>query len=196
MQVAITAMVGLPGDLVRPRWQPSPPVQPAPEINWMAFGVTRVEGDDYPAIRHYGEGEGHDVLTRHQTITFLATIYGPNSNDLALLLRDNLYIPQNWEGITPTTGLKLRTVEAISQVPEWINNQYIGRADLEFSLRQQLDRTYPIFNLLDAAVDQHTEQCTTSLPSVLEPAVPFAAEDGAQFSLEDDSGVLVQEGTR
>ena len=39
MNTVMAGISGLPSALVRPRWQPNPPVQPDIDTDWLAFGV-------------------------------------------------------------------------------------------------------------------------------------------------------------
>src|SRR3954451_5431446 len=85
LQFMIAQLADLPGNLVRPRWQPLPPVQPDAAVTWVSVGVVAVEADDYPSIRHVSDESldgvlppGYDVMTRHQTLTVEAAFYGPD----------------------------------------------------------------------------------------------------------------------
>jgi len=44
-QALVVGITGLPGTLVRPRWQPVPPTQPSVTTNWAAIGVTTNAAD-------------------------------------------------------------------------------------------------------------------------------------------------------
>lgn len=163
LQTALTALSGLPGSLVRPRWQPMPPVQPPVETTWLAVGVTNVEADEYPFLLHVGDvvlpgatAPGYTIMQRHSTITVVASFYGPMADGTAAQVRDALYIPQNYEGLMPV-GMKLRTIHDIQRVPELINQQYVDRADLRMEFRAMSSRTYPIRDLAGADVTINTD---------------------------------------
>jgi hypothetical protein len=161
LQKTVMALTGLPGPLVRPRWQPMPPSQPQADVTWASVGVTQVETDDYPSIVHDGAGTfpgatapGIDRMVRHSTLTALVTFYGPTAETLAASFRDGLYMPQNWEPLAPF-GLKLREVRDLARAPEFVAQQWIDRFDVQVMLRQQTDRVYPIYNLDGADVILH-----------------------------------------
>ena len=161
MQKQIIALTGLPGSLVRPRWQPMPPSQPQADVTWASVGVTQVETDDYPAIVHDGSGTfpgalapGVDRMTRNATLTVLATFYGPAAEGMASAYRDALYVPQNWELMSPF-GLKLREVRDLARAPEFVAQQWIDRFDVQVTMRQQTTRLYPIYNLDGADIVLH-----------------------------------------
>jgi hypothetical protein len=163
LQKMVMALAGLPGMLVRPRWQPMPPSQPQADVTWASVGITKVEADDYPAIIHDGSGTfpgalapGVDRMQRHATLTVLVTFYGPEAETCAASLRDALYMPQNWEPTEPI-GLKLRDVRDLARTAEIINQQWVDRFDMELELRQQIDRVYPVYNLDGADVVLHRE---------------------------------------
>jgi len=163
LQQMVTALTGLPGDLVRPRWQPHPPAQPPVEVNWCALGVTQVEMDDYPQIVHQSPGTlpgaiGQDFMTRHGTVTLAVSFYGPDAEDYAGELRDSLYIPQNWEPLG-VIGAKLYEVQDMTRNPELINNQWVDRADLNILLRRVTERRFAVFDLIGASVRLLCGQC-------------------------------------
>ena len=104
----IRGVTGIPGELVRPRWSPEPVGLPTITTNWIAFGETqRLNERGTPYMQHVGraydvDGEeipydGHDVLIRHEIIVYLASCYGPACYQTAALLRDGVFVMQNWE---------------------------------------------------------------------------------------------------
>jgi len=140
-QVAVAGITGLSGTMVRPRWQPVPPKQPEPSVDWCAIGITDITPDEGPSIQHVGSlvgqvGEvGRDDFKRHETITLLCTFHGPLGMRYAAKLRD---------GIGFVESGPIRTV------PELYNQQWIRRFDLVLIFRRKVSRTYPILNILSA----------------------------------------------
>jgi hypothetical protein len=175
LQTMVAQLSGLPGSLVRPRWQKLPPVQPDAETTWIAVGVVAVEADDYPTIRHVSDESldgklppGYDILTRHQTITVTATFYGPDAENTAGRVRDALYLPSNFAPVGSPCGLKLREVHDLARTPEMINQQWVNRIDLRIEYRQQIERRYAIFDLVGADVvltDGHLTDTVTVRPA-------------------------------
>lgn len=167
LQQATVAITGLPGNLVRPRWQHMPPTQPDAGVSWVAVGVNHVEADDYPFIAHDGytqlvgaAGPGVDRMQRHCTISAMITFYGPEAEDMAGMFRDALYIQQNWEPMF-ALGLKLREVHDLARNAELVNQQWIDRLDIKLEMRGQLNRVYPILNLDGADVVLHVQDGAT-----------------------------------
>lgn len=182
LQAMIATLGGLPGNLVRPRWQPMPPTQPPAEVTWASVGITRTEADDYPFLLHDGAtqlvgaaGPGVDRMQRHSTITVIATFYGPQAEMVAGAWRDALYIQQNWEPLF-ALGLKFRDIQDLARVPELINQQWVDRFDVQLGLRRQIDRVYPILNL-DGA------------DAVLRRAAPDGTTDVTAVSVREDTEV-------
>lgn len=146
LQKLVTSITGLPGNLVRPRWQPVAPKQPEPSVDWCAIGVTSQSGDGAPAIKHNPGGGGSSTLTTHEEIEVLASFYGPTSQRYAGMLRDGLGLPQNIEQLTVHA---IAFVEAgrIVNAPALINQQWVRRRDLAVRLRRKVTRVYPIRNI-------------------------------------------------
>ncbi len=149
LQGMVVGITGLPGGMVRPRWQAVAPKQPEASVNWCAIGVTVSTPDDNPAVLHEGDGDGRDRLIRHLTIELLATFYGPASAGYAGMLRDGLYIAQNWE-VLAAQGFGLINVGEALPVPELVNQQWIRRHDMRARMRRAINRTYPVLNILSA----------------------------------------------
>ncbi|MGK2829242.1 phage neck terminator protein [Ralstonia pseudosolanacearum] len=165
-QQLIVGVTGLPGAMVRPRWQSTVPKQPEPSVNWCALGISAQPLDAGPAIVHNPSGAGADTYIRHQTIDVLATFYGPNSMQYAQVLLDGLAIPQNLE------QLRVNDMQSVSEgdmraAPEMFNEQWIRRYDVTLVFRRKITRTYPVLNVMSADVTLRT-------PST---AVPFSVNN-------------------
>lgn len=162
IQAVLVGIVGLPPDLVRPRWQPNPPPQPPVTTDWAAVGITEVNSDSFPAVIHSGAGDGSSTLQRHETVDLLVSFYGPNGRALAARLRDGLAIAQNREALflmnmgVREIGKKIVTAAGL------VNEQWVPRYDLTVSLRRRIDRTYSVLNLLSAQGAVHSR--TAAVP--------------------------------
>lgn len=156
IQGIVVGITGLPGTMVRPRWQPTPPKQPPPATNWCAIGIMRTYGETYAAIVHSASGNGSDTLQRHYSLDLLASFYGPSGQLYAGLFRDGLLIEQNRE-VMAANGMALYEAREIIAAPELTNTQWIRRFDVPFTLRRQVNRTYPVLNLLSAEGTIHAE---------------------------------------
>ena len=153
----LVGITGLSGQNVRPRWQPEPPNIPAATVDWMAFGITGREVQTNAAIVHFS---GYDQLRRHETLTILMTIYGPNADATVSTLREGLQIPQNLEPLQ-LQAMGLIDVGTAVVTSELVKMQWIYRVDLEIKVRRQLVYTYPILDLLHADGTLTTDEQTT-----------------------------------
>jgi hypothetical protein len=156
LQALVAGVSGLPGNLVRPRWQPTVPKQPEPSVNWCALGVTEQENDAGPAIQHDPAAEGHDDYQRHQDIRLLCTFYGPAAKGYAQRLADGLSIPQNREQLR-LNDMAFVSAGEIRAAPDFVNQQWVRRYDVTVLLRRKITRTYPVLNLLSAQVSTETD---------------------------------------
>lgn len=161
-QQMIVGITGLPGNMVRPRWQPNPPKQPEPTVNWCALGIAVQTPDDGPAIVHNGAGNGSDTYIRHEQIDVLASFYGPNAMQNAQLLSDGLAIPQNLEQLKAQDMNSVDTGKIIP-APDLLNEQWIRRYDLTLTFRRKITRTYAVLNLLSAQGTIQTPTVTTPI---------------------------------
>lgn len=150
LQALVVGLVGLPGNLVRPRFQETPPRQPEPGVDWCAIGVMSETPDAGPAIAHDPtggpEGLGVDTFARHEEMEVLASFYGPNGAGNAKRLRDGLCIPQNLENVL----LKFVNSGTIRKVPDQVNQRWVTRHDLVLNFRQKTEREYQVQNFVEA----------------------------------------------
>lgn len=149
LQQLVVGVTGLPGNMVRPRWQQVVPKQPDPSTNWCAIGVTNISPDDYPSQIHSGTGNGSDTQTDHESITVTASFYGPNAMANAKQLRSGLYVTQNRDTLA-AADLNLQEAKQLVQAPDLVNEQWIRRWDLTIVLRRQSVYAYPILNIVSS----------------------------------------------
>lgn len=94
-------------------------------------------------------GTGHDYMFRAEDIELLASLYGPQADDNALLLHDGLMLRQNREILTIYDMALIEVGDAL-RVPELINSQWYDRVDLPIHLRRSVHRDYPIRTIIQA----------------------------------------------
>lgn len=149
IQTLLVGISGLPGELVRPDWQPNPPKRPDINTNWMAFGVS--ESD--PTINSFlGNVKNSDdsisyVSQRHEKFTVKCAIYGPASLDNYRLLRDGFQVPQNVDAMT-SAQMGLVEVGRAIRNPELIDERWYDRWECFISMRYETQRTYPVLTLV------------------------------------------------
>lgn len=160
-QQLIVGLTGLPGSMVRPRWQPVVPKQPEPTANWAAIGVTDIEHDANSYEQHDPSGDGSDTFIRHEILVVLCSFYGPNALNYAAQTRDGMYVAQN-NATLDQYEMGLVEVGSMVAAPELVNQQWIRRFDLKMRIRRRIKRTYPILNILTAQVTAQTETLTES----------------------------------
>ncbi|MGG6461400.1 phage neck terminator protein [Solilutibacter silvestris] len=148
---AISAISGLPGNMVRPRWQPTVPKMPEQSTNWCAFGVKETHADEYPAESHDPTGTGTSTLQRHIEFDVFLSFYGTNAMSFASTLRDGLFVAQNRD-VLMANGINLISVDRIITAPDLVNQQWIHRYDLTLHCKRREDRTYPVLNILSAPI--------------------------------------------
>jgi len=149
----MVGLTGLPGKMVRPRWQPEPANVPGLNENWLAFGVMRKIPDTYAVELHYCDnelippGRGYDELQRHETFEILLSFYGPDADSNVEIFRDGLQIAQNREVFQNNAMGLVETGEALT-IPALVKERWYYRVDITMIMRRQIRRIYPVFNLL------------------------------------------------
>ncbi len=151
IQQLVVVVTGLDGSLVRPRWQEEPPDIPAEHTDWCAIGITnRATEAGYPVLSHHPELEGFDEFQRHESLSILASFYGPGAGMNAGLLRDGLFLSQHRE-ILFLAGMGLVNTGDLVTLPALLKQRWLRRVDLPLVIRRAVQRYYPIRNLLSAA---------------------------------------------
>lgn len=149
LEALIVGINGLPGTLVRPRWQLDPAFMPEVTTDWCAIGVTDEEPEFNMALMHQAAGQGTSISYDNDIVTVLASFYGPTARGNAKFLRTGLMIPQNRETLY-YTGLALMEIPGKSVfIPEIVNTKTLRRVDLTMKFRRRTALTWPILNLLE-----------------------------------------------
>jgi hypothetical protein len=139
---------GLPGNLVRPSWQPNPPEQPDIYTNWMAFGVTSITPDAY-AFSGFNQSNVN-TTQRHEDLKIKCSFYGPESESLSSQVRDGFQIQQNLAALNAANMGFTSTSEAM-HLPDFVNERWIDRFEMYVFLKREVIRTYPILSFVSAS---------------------------------------------
>jgi hypothetical protein len=154
IQQFVVGITGLPGDMVRPRWQPEPPNIPSAGEAWAAIGVSARPSDTYPYVGEIDTPEGGVAeLQRHEDLNILSSFYGLGSGSLAdefcARLRDGLSISQNLEPLFHA-GMGFISCGVPVAVPSLLKERWLYRVDLPFGIRRAIVRRYPVRTILSA----------------------------------------------
>jgi len=168
IQNLVVGITGLPGNLIFPRWQVTPPNLPSITTNWAAIGVQEEQADTFVYEAHNPvtpgapfppapnppvtpPANGYDVQIYHEVVTILCSFYGPNARSYAKLLRDGLAVAQNRE-VLQLAGMGLVSVGKVLAVPSIVNTQWYYRVDLPVVIRREIVRNYPILNIVSSQI--------------------------------------------
>ena len=148
----LAGIVGITGDLVRPRWQPEPPTQPPFDTNWIAFGVSKIKPDTFAYIGHDPNGDGGlgaDVVERDERLDVLVSFIGPQPSTLLNMLIDGLQVGQNRDQLW-TFGITLVEFSEPTMVPALTQEKWVKRMDTTGTFRRRTARGYNINNIQSA----------------------------------------------
>lgn len=137
--------------MIRPRWQPEPPNIPDVKTDWMAFGIVDRESSTFPYEGHDGTNLGHNTMIRHEQLTVLISVYGPNADITAHLIRENAMVAQNRE-VLFKKGFAVKSIGGFRAAPEMIKQQWMYRVDFEIVFNRKIEIVYPILNIASAEV--------------------------------------------
>jgi hypothetical protein len=149
LQQVVVGIVGLPGNMVRPRWQVEPPNIPDLGTNWAAIGPGTRKRDAYSA-RIRSNGNESTTVIRNRTLDILCSFYGPMAETNVEILAMGLEVPQNRE-VMRASGFNIVGGAGDSiPTPVQIKNLWNYRMDIPFTLRQQQIYTYTVLDVLSA----------------------------------------------
>lgn len=170
LQSVIAGVTGLPGNMVRPRWQPNPPTQPDISTDWIAMGIQdrvadtfAVVGHETPRLDEVGrvlddtnsntsgtvDEPDNDILFRNERLEVLCSVYGPNAGRTASNIREGLQIAQNREQLRLKFMAFVETGDTLP-APVLVNTQWYNRLDMTVIFRRLVITTYSILNIRSA----------------------------------------------
>lgn len=153
LQTVFVGVSGLPGPLVRPKWQAEPPKQPDLVTDWMAFGVDLATPDANAFVGV--DDDDRTISQRHEILEVGCHIYGPNALDTYGLIRDGLQIPTNLEALR-YANMGFVEVTTGRHVPDLVHERFIDRVVTSVFFRREIQRRYPIVTLVSARGTIHT----------------------------------------
>ena len=153
LQALVVGVCGLPGALVRPRWQSRPPPVPEPTTDFCAIGVLSEHSEPNISLVHTSNSaaypQGFSTSFDQDVVTVMASFYGPTARGNAKLLRTGLMIAQNRETLY-NSGLALMEMPGDTTfLPEIVNNQTLRRADITIMFRRRTALVWPILNIVE-----------------------------------------------
>lgn len=156
----LQGITGIPGELVRPRFQPEPPNQPDFTTDWIAFGIVTTKGDVFSYQTHDPTGAGFNVQEYDEQLTVLHSFYGPNGQSVAGLYNAGIQVEQNRDVLT-AAGIKLVECQEVTQLPALLKEKWVKRWDCRTVFRRRVSRSYPILTIESSVVHLDNELYTT-----------------------------------
>jgi hypothetical protein len=160
----VVGIVGLTGDLVRPRWQTFPANTPDPqEVNWASFGV-EIGARQWDAVVTHDPNangnSGESSVAGSVTLRCNFSFYGINSQANLGLLRDGIALGQNRD-VLESKGIKFIEWADPVNLPSLVKNSWARRVDLKGTFVRLVTRTYGVRNIASATVDIDNERYHT-----------------------------------
>ena len=159
----VSQVTGIALNLVRKRWMQKPGTQPSIGVDWCAVGVTSVQTHGVPVIKgrkgNVADPVSGDVTSEaHQSLTCVATFYGPNAAENADLFRSGILLGQNNDWFQ-SQNLTIQGVDDnIQHLPDFQLQQWIDRYDVTFRVGRKVSRTYGVRTIASADVEIITEK--------------------------------------
>lgn len=151
IQSVFVGISGLPGDLVRPKWQPNPPKQPDTSTNWLAFAEVNNDADTNMYVgSKVVSSTIVNVSQRMEELEIQCSFYGPLSKSYMQLTRDGFQIQQNLDALT-SAKMGFVNAQRGHRIPELVNEVWVDRWEMNFFLRCQILRSYPILTFLSTS---------------------------------------------
>lgn len=169
-QGVVVGITGIPGNLVRPRWQPDPPNIPASDTNWVALGVavTGRQWNSYQAFHPEIAPNGAYIQEGQEILEVSLSFYGPGHSRVRRELEDGLLIEQNRDALE-AKGIKFVECRLPVQVPALLKQQWHMRSDVKVVFRRTVHRTLPIATIDSATGSLDNERYVTPISVIPSP---------------------------
>lgn len=151
IQSVLVGLSGLPGTMVRPKWQAEPPKNP-PGIDesWISFGINLGIQNNDPYIATSPTDNTAIVSQRQQALDVGISIYGPLALEIFGIIRDGWHIPQNTQALT-AANMGFTSMAPARSIPDLQNGRFYNRVETSVVLQQQVNRTYKVPTILSAS---------------------------------------------
>jgi len=160
------AITALPGDHVRPRWQPEPGNMPDFNADWLAFGITLYKDDIFAYQGADPGNEEQDIIERDEIITMLISTYGPNATRLVKLISIGVQLAQN-RAVLRANQITVVEVQDPVPLPALLKSKWVKRTDLNIRFRRRAGWTYAVRPVASADLGLDNELYLT--PIIVEP---------------------------
>lgn len=145
----LAGMSKLPSENVRIGYQVNPARVPGAEVDWMAFYLEDDGPEDHAEEIHISDDDGSSIIVDQVHKIARISIYGPHAGDIASTIRRSFYIGQNRDSLL-NFGVGIQRIGAPISVPEYHNEKYLRRADLDVYFVWEQVGMYSVLNLLSA----------------------------------------------
>ena len=160
LQQTVSGLTGIPGALVRPKWQKEPPQHPPTTTLWCAFGL---QDSDVDTFAFEGHDQASSSVERDELLTFLISFIGPGAHGAAERFRDGLEVSQNRD-LLRNAGIGLVEVQRAIKVPALFHDQWLPKVDVSVIFRRRTTRTFAVLSLQAADIELRTESRTDLIP--------------------------------
>lgn len=164
-QAVIVGVTGIPGRMVRPKFQKDPPSQPGFDIDWCAFSVY-VEPTIWNAYKTL-KPDGSYVVEGTEVLLVTCSFYGPHYQAMELTWRNGVQIGQNLDALY-AAGMSFQSFNDPVVVPVLLKEQWVKKADVKGTFHRWASRTYPVLSLTGA--DGTVTDGIVSVPFTITPS--------------------------
>lgn len=171
-QAALQGLTGLPGNMIRPRFQAKPPNQPGFDVDWAAFSVF-VADRQWNAYQHFEpepEPDGAYVTEGNEVLHLSVSFYGPHCDAMRHRFEAALQLGQNLDGLG-AYKIKYKQVFDPVILPALLKEQWVKRIDVKAVFHRWCRRVWPVLTYRSATVDLHNERYIEHI-SVTPPPSP------------------------
>lgn len=148
----LVGLSAIPGQLVRPRWQPEPPNLPSFSTDWLSWGITEIEEDRF-AFQDQRDSQSA-IVERDEMLTMLMSFYGPSAGKLAKQVSAGIQLSQNRAYLRSQSMTVIEVFDQV-RIPSLLKEKWVPRVDLRARFRRRATWAYPIQTIesVQAALD-------------------------------------------
>jgi hypothetical protein len=167
-QATIVGITGIPGNLVRPRWQPEAPNTPGFDVDWIAFGLQVIDRQ-WNSYQVFDSDLNAYTVSGTEVLHCNVSFYGPHLTEKRRRWEDGLQVDQN---LAPLHAQGIKYIDMLDPValPALFKNRWRERMDMKAVFHRWATRIYPVTTLVSVGADLDNERYHT--PIVVNPPSP------------------------